>query len=92
MVFALSAGCDMDHTRNPLVTYEQALWRLVQWDVGGKHTAEQLSLAVQIVSDVFWLSDDKVRHDVLKKRRTLGAMPRPSAPRVSSLRHHQGVF
>ncbi len=59
-------------------TYEQALWRLVQWQVSERYAYAEFDLAVQIVADVFWLSDAKVRADVEKQVRALCA---PAPPR-----------
>jgi len=59
-------------TRSPLATYEQAVWRLVQMETENGHSPEQIELAVQIVADVFWLSDAKVAYDVKKAARSLG--------------------
>lgn len=64
----------MDHpAREPLATYEKAVWRLAQYDLGEGYTPDQLDLAVQIVADVFWLSDAKVRHDLKKAVRSIAA-------------------
>jgi hypothetical protein len=59
-------------TRSPLATYEQAVWRLVRMETENGHAPEQIELAVQIVADVFWLSDAKVAYDVKKAARSLG--------------------
>lgn len=61
----------MDATRDPIATYEQAIRRLVRFLVAEKCTPEQLDLAVQIVADIWWLSDEKVRHDMQKSSREL---------------------
>lgn len=66
----------MQEDRQPLRTYEQSLWRLVQWSVSGLHAADKIDLAIQVVADVFWLSDAKVRHDVEKRVRALNAPAR----------------
>lgn len=76
--------------RNPLATYEQAVWRLVQMEAAGS-TADKLELAVQIVADVFWLSDEKVVHDMKKASRNLGAMPAARPRRRYSPLIHGGL-
>lgn len=66
--------------REPLATYEQAVWRLVQFAAAGK-SVEQTDLATQVVADLFWFSESKVRHDVSKALRSLGASAAPRRPR-----------
>ena len=77
--------------RQPLATYEQAVWRLAQFEVASGHTADQITLAVQIVADTFWFSDDKVRYDMRKACRSIGhGLPPPRRSRV--LRSAHGVL
>lgn len=61
----------MQEDRPPIRSYSQALWRLTQAEVSGLYTSSQLDLAVQIVADVFWVSDKKVTHDLRKRVRAL---------------------
>lgn len=70
-------------TRTPLSTYEQAIWRLAQWEASERYAPDQMELAVQVVSDVFWLSDAKVRFDMKKAVRSLAAMPAARPPRAA---------
>lgn len=67
----------MSATREPLATYEQAINRLSFFEVAQGHTPEQLNLAVQIVADMFWFSDAKVRHDMQKATRALDVAVAP---------------
>ncbi|ARC90672.1 hypothetical protein [Rhodovulum sp. MB263] len=62
----------MQADRAPLQTYEQAIWRLVQSVVSEKFDAAQIDLAVDIVADVFWVTDKKVLEDVAKASSGLG--------------------
>lgn len=59
--------------REPLSTYEQAVWRLAQYEVGQANTLGQMDLAIQIVADLFWLSEAKVRSDAQKAARSVAA-------------------
>lgn len=55
--------------REPLETYEQALWRLVYiLCKRGLRMPESGPLpdAAQIVADIYWVNDEKVRRDVLR--------------------------
>jgi hypothetical protein len=70
-------------TRAPLATYEQAIWRLAQFEVSARYTSVQLELAVQIVADMFWLSDAKILHDVKKAARSVQIAPRPRSHRAT---------
>jgi hypothetical protein len=63
----------MDATREPLATYEQAVWRLAQYEVGQANTLGQMDLAIQIVADVFWFSQAKVRNDMEKAARSVAS-------------------
>ena len=51
-------------------TYEQAVDRLVQYRVVGV-TDEAYSLAVEIIADIYWLTDKRVRRDVFVATRKL---------------------
>lgn len=55
----------MFSTREPLATYDQAIWRLAQKVVVGRPQAE-IDGATETVADVFWFSDEKVKHDLSK--------------------------
>ncbi len=55
----------------PIAEYRQAVWRLTEFEVSGKYTADQLALAVSIVADVFWYSEAKVRHDMQRAVRSI---------------------
>ena len=52
--------------RQPLRNYEQALWRLIEWQVSERVPEGQIDLAIQIVADVFWLSDAALLHKSLE--------------------------
>ena len=60
--------------RLPISTYEQAVRRLVQYRVDEAVSDEAYFLAVEIVSDVFWKSDRRVRRDVIVAAREIGVM------------------
>lgn len=65
----------MQDDRLPIRDYGRALWRLTQWSVSERYTQAQLDLAVQVVADVFWLSDEKVMHDLRKKVASVSRAP-----------------
>ncbi len=60
--------------RLPVSTYEQAVRRLVQYRVDEAVSDDAYSLAVEIVSDVFWKSDRRVRRDVIVAAREIGVI------------------
>ncbi|MCE8419251.1 hypothetical protein LZ190_11115 [Rhodovulum sulfidophilum] len=62
----------MQADRAPLQTYEQAIWRLVQFVVSERFGAAEIDLAVDIVADIFWVEDKKVLADVAKASSGLG--------------------
>lgn len=57
--------------RNPIATYERAIWRLVCFQTIDQATDEEIEYAVRIVADVFWLSDAKVRHDMRRSAKEI---------------------
>ncbi|MGQ0610428.1 MAG: hypothetical protein ACT4N9_04900 [Paracoccaceae bacterium] len=63
--------------REPIATYEQAVWRLCYHVCSGVPQAETDG-AVKIVADVFWFSDEKVRADLSKALREIGGIYPPS--------------
>ncbi len=78
----------MQEDRPPIRSYEQALWRLTQAEVSERYTGAQLDLAVELVADVFWVSDKKVRHDLEKRVR---GVVRDTLPAKAAPRHIRGV-
>jgi len=65
MASALFVGSEMTQpNRDPIGSYERAVWRLVSFQIADGAADQELDYAVQIVADVFWLSDAKVRHDM----------------------------
>ncbi len=76
----------MQANRNPIETYEQAVLRLVSYRVSERHTEEALKLALQIVADLFWVSDAKVGHDVRREEKKLPLVPAPR-PRFLGVNH-----
>ena len=75
----------MQSNRAPLNTYENAIWRIVQYVVQETHGETEIGLAVEVVADLFWVSDSKVRHDVNKAARGLGFVP-STPPKFASVR------
>lgn len=75
----------MQANREPLNTYENAIWRIVQYVVQETHGQTEIGLAVEVVADTYWVSDSKVRHDVNKAARGLGFVP-VSPPEFRSAR------
>lgn len=61
----------MKFTRNPIQTYEQAVFRLVQFRVEERFCDEQLLLAREMIEDIYWVSSAKVLHDVERETRKL---------------------
>ena len=56
-------------TREPLATYDQALWRFIgqYGEVSDLlHDGDALPLAAQIICDVFWVTDAQFRADLKK--------------------------
>lgn len=82
----------MDASRLPLATYEQGIWRLAKWHTTEGYTSEQLDLAVQVVADVFWLSDAKVRHDMQKAVRSLDHAVAPYPARRRRVSRYAEAF
>ncbi|WP_029375346.1 hypothetical protein [Oceanicola sp. S124] len=58
--------------RSPLETYDQALWRLVQYVVSERYSRPELTLAIQLVADIYWVSEAKVVSDMNKRSSGLG--------------------
>lgn len=61
-------------TRDPISTYDQAVWRLIaefertgEYDAGGP-----LPFAAQLVCDFFWCTEATLRRDLARFRRSLG--------------------
>lgn len=61
------------HDRLPVSTYDEAVWRLVQIRCDQSIDDAGYDAAVQLVADIFWVSDKRVRADALKAARTVGA-------------------
>jgi len=59
--------------RLPVSTYDEAVWRLVQIRCDNRVGDYAYDVAVQLVADIFWLSDKRVRSDAMKAARTVGA-------------------
>ncbi|WP_143515573.1 hypothetical protein [Pseudooceanicola marinus] len=62
----------MSDDRPPIHEYDQALWRLVQFVVSERYSRIELSLAIQIVADIYWVSEAKVVSDMNKRSSGLG--------------------
>ncbi|MBY5970810.1 hypothetical protein KUV28_00560 [Ferrimonas balearica] len=75
----------MQQNRASLNTYENAIWRIVQYVVQETHGEAEIRLAVQIVADIYWCSDAKVEHDVNNAARGLGFVP-STPPKFASVR------
>lgn len=58
-------------SREPISTYEQAVWRLAQMDA--TQTASVCS-AVDIVADIFWIKKSRVEADITKALSLLGGV------------------
>lgn len=52
-------------TREPVATYDQALWRLVSEELLGA-SEDALALARALVADIFWINDEQLRSDLAK--------------------------
>lgn len=66
--------------RQPISTYEQALWRLVEhFAAHGPVISldEPLPVVAEIVGEIFWVSPSRLRSDLLKCQREV----HHSAPR-----------
>ena len=59
--------------RLPVSTYDEAVWCLVQFRCDQSLSDDAYDVAVQLVADIFWISDKRVRADALKAARTVGA-------------------
>ena len=57
--------------REPIATYEKAVWRLVALRDDPEITDAAYDLAVKLLADVFWRSDLVVRRDVRKAAREI---------------------
>ena len=62
----------MQADRKPVADYERAIWRLVEKQVSENHSEAELAIAVELVADIYWVSDAKVRHDIQRGARSLG--------------------
>lgn len=59
----------LDQDREPVSTYDGALWRLVAYaERLGEEKQQQLLPAVRIVADIFWVTEAKVWTDVRKRQ------------------------
>lgn len=74
--------------RNPIATYERAIWRLVGFQNIDQATDDEIEYAVRIVADVFWLSDAKVRHDMRRAAKEIDYSFTPARDR----RYTRGGF
>lgn len=62
----------MLQNRAPFATYDRAVWRLAQLIIeNGDVATEELRFAVDIVADVFWLSESRVWADAGKAARAI---------------------
>lgn len=59
--------------RLPVSSYDEAVRRLVQIRCDEAVTDEAYDLAVSLISDIFWITDTRVRRDVIVAVRQLGA-------------------
>lgn len=57
--------------RAPISTYENAIWRLVQYRADETLDDAAYDLAVTLVADIFWRTDPCVRRDVRKAAREI---------------------
>ena len=57
--------------RAPISTYENAIWRLVQYRADESLDDAAYDLAVTLVADIFWRTDTCVRRDVRKAAREI---------------------
>jgi len=64
-------------TSMPIADYQQAVWRLAEWEVSEKYTPEQLALALSMVADIFWYSEAKVLHDTKRAARAVSRETKP---------------
>ena len=58
-----------DTEREPLISYEQAVWRLVYAACRGEFIMARegpVPLPASLVGDIFWVRDEKVRRDFFK--------------------------
>lgn len=55
--------------RAPISTYENAIWRLVQYRADETLDDAAYDLVVTLVADIFWRTDVCVRRDVRKAAR-----------------------
>ncbi|WP_040671655.1 hypothetical protein [Rhodobacter ferrooxidans] len=60
--------------RLPVSTYDEAVRRLVQIRLDDTVTDEAYSLAVNLVADIFWVADKRLRRDVAVAARQLGGV------------------
>ena len=57
--------------RSPIITYDDAIRRLVQYRVDESVDDAAYDLAVTLVADIFWFTDVSVRCDVRKAARQI---------------------
>lgn len=60
------------HDRLPVSTYDEAVARLVQLRCDETVSDDAYDVAVELVADIFWLSDKRLRADVMKAAREIG--------------------
>lgn len=58
--------------RLPVSSYEEAIQRLVIIRCDKRLTDDAYDVAVELVADIFWQSDKKVRRDALLAAREIG--------------------
>ena len=57
--------------RAPITTYEEAIWRLVQFRADPEIDDVAYDVAVNLVADIYWRTDVCVRRDVRKAAREI---------------------
>ena len=60
------------YDRLPISTYEEAIQRLVEIRCDQTVTDDGYDVAVNLIADIFWQSDKKVRRDALIAAREIG--------------------
>ena len=62
------------HDRLPVSTYDEAISRLLQYRIDETLSDDAYDIGVQLVADIFWMPDKRVRADVMKATSALGGL------------------
>lgn len=70
--FAFRSVRERQAVRLPISKYEQAIRRLVRVREDESLSDDAYAVAVELVADIYWLTDSRVRRDVILAAKELG--------------------